>query len=159
MHFLRRWADFVSTEGQGKMRELMGKRINEILIDADEQHYLVFKTDQGDIAYFAEGDCCSESWFYHLLGVDALLGHTVLSVEEVWDGEDPPDEFSRQEVDRLYCVKLVTDSGYADIEFRNSSNGYYGGWLSMIDAAHDDEFVKTRFVPVTEDYIAQLTLA
>jgi hypothetical protein len=142
------------------MNELVGKRINH------EQHYLVFKTDRGDVTYYADGDCCSESWFYHVLGVDALLGHTVLESTEI-DVDDPDDDLSRQEVDHLYCIKLKTDAGYADVEFRNSSNGYYGGELVLVDAPDPygwnkhikDELAKTRFVPVTADYTAQQVAA
>lgn len=30
---------------------------------------------------------------------------------------------------KVYRTTIVTDRGFIDIEYRNSSNGYYGGWL------------------------------
>lgn len=134
------------------MDELVGRTINAIQIDDAEQHYLAFGTDSGRIIYVAEGDCCSESWFYHILGVDNLLGQTVLETESCYLGE-PEDGFSRQESDKLYSIKLRTARGYADIEFRNSSNGYYGGYL---DIYLDEWPSHVRSVQLTSDYTAQL---
>lgn len=134
------------------MNELIGRTINAIQIDDDEQHFLAFDTDNGRIIYMAEGDCCSESWFYHVLGADNLLGQTVLETESYYLGE-PGDGFSRQEEDKLYSIKLRTARGYADVEFRNSSNGYYGGWLDIYLAEWPSS---VRAVQLTGDYTAQL---
>jgi hypothetical protein len=136
------------------MKELVGKTIQAIWIDGDEQGYLSFDTNDGQFRYVAQGDCCSESWFYHILGADALLGHTVTSVVEV-DMPDPTDGFSRQEVDQLYGINIRTDVGMADVEFRNSSNGYYGGWVEFMEDTPIPDSV--RMVQVTEDYTAQLS--
>ena len=131
------------------MNELIGRTIRAVYIDDDDQHYLSFETDAGTVVYVAEGDCCSESWFYHVLGVDNLLGQTVLEVDEIEMGE-PADSYSRQDEDKLYGIKLRTARGYTDIEFRNSSNGYYGGWVEIYSATPD-----ARMVQITEDYTAQ----
>ena len=37
-----------------------------------------------------------------------------------------------QECDEAYGYKLTTDKGYADIVFRNSSNGNYGGSIELL---------------------------
>lgn len=115
------------------MNELIGKKILSVSISHDE-HILAFTTNQGVIAYEAEGDCCSESWFADITGVNALIGATVQSVDEVdLENYDVEDGRSRQEYDQVYGFKLITDKGYADIVFRNSSNGYYGGQISLYD--------------------------
>lgn len=95
-----------------------------------------------DRVYRAEGDCCSESWVADILGVEALRGGTVASVEDspLEEDYDLEDGRCRRECDKVYGYRLVTDKGRADIIFRNSSNGYYGGWLNSIDyrpAGHD----------------------
>lgn len=136
------------------MKELIGSTIQAIWIDGDDQTYLAFDTDRGQFRYVAQGDCCSESWFYHIIGVGALLGHTVTQVEYVKDGDTPEDEYSRQEVDLLYGINIRTDGGMADIEFRNSSNGYYSGWLDFMGKNLIPASV--RMVEVKSDYIAQI---
>ena len=118
---------------------LVGRTIRSVEIDKEEQGYLRLATDSGPVVLIAEGDCCSESWFYQIAGFDALLGHVVRQVEQV-DMGDIDDGKTRQEFDQLYSVKIVTDGGHAEIEFRNSSNGYYGGWLSV-----EDGDVETRW--------------
>jgi hypothetical protein len=114
------------------MKELIGKKIAGLRINAD-QSVLVFDTDQGVIAYDAWGDCCSETWFADITGVSALLGGIVQTADEVsMDGYNVEDGRTRQEYDEAYGVKLTTDKGYADIVFRNSSNGYYGGSIGLL---------------------------
>ncbi len=38
----------------------------------------------------------------------------------------------KSEYDILYGIKVYSDVGVMTIIFRNSSNGYYGGWLDKI---------------------------
>ena len=115
------------------MNKLIGTKINGISVN-DDQSILSFDTDQGEVTYQAWGDCCSESWFADITGVSALLGATVAGVEEVsLDGYNVNDGRCRQEEDSAYGYKITTDKGYADIVFRNSSNGYYGGDIGLID--------------------------
>ena len=114
------------------MKELIGKKITGLRINED-QSVLAFDTDQGVIAYDALGDCCSETWFADITGVSALLGGTVQTAVEVsMDGYNVEDGRTRQEWDEAYGVKLTTENGYADIVFRNSSNGYYGGSIELL---------------------------
>ena len=114
------------------MNELVGKKIICLRINED-QSVLAFETDMGVVAYYAYGDCCSESWFADIAGVSALIGGIVNSVEEVGMNEyNINDGRCRQEEDSAYGYKITTDKGYADIVFRNSSNGYYGGYLELL---------------------------
>jgi hypothetical protein len=48
------------------MKELIGKTIKGIFVNED-QHFLKFATDAGEVVYYAAGDCCSESWFADIL--------------------------------------------------------------------------------------------
>lgn len=143
---------FYAGDYSGALRQLLERRIDAIRIDGDEQHYLAFDTDAGTLCMAALGGCCSESWFYHILGVKALLGHTVTDIEIVKDDADPPDTYSRQEEDKLYGFNIRTTGGMADVEFRNSSNGYYGGWLEAVKSIPPE----VRMIAVTDDYTAQL---
>lgn len=112
------------------MKKLIGKKITGISI-SECHEILAFETDKGAIVYKVEGECCSESWFADITGVCELLrGGTVKTVETIdMDGCDIDDGRGRQVCDEAYGIKLTTDRGYTDIVFRNSSNGWYGGFI------------------------------
>lgn len=124
------------------MRDLVGKVINKIEM-SDDTTVMVFTTDSGEkIAYLTEGDCCSYSWFSHITNLDTLLGQKVNEVVE-------REEFSKEEYEKaekegdyeslaLYGYMLKTNKGTCDIEFRNDSNGYYGGWCERYHSLPDD---------------------
>ena len=130
------------------MKELVGTVVKEVYLDSGTQHYMLFKTDLFDCAFIAEGDCCSESWFSAVAGLENLIGYKVREVVEVTMGS-PADGKSRQECDQLYRITLVTKWGACDIEFRNSSNGYYGGWVSCIGDGVPKDVTMTR---IEEDF-------
>lgn len=131
------------------MKELVGKKIKALSINED-QSMLRFDTDVGPVDFCAFGDCCSESWFADITGVDALIGGLVASADEVgMDGYNVNDGRGRQEEDSAYGYKITTDKGYADVVFRNSSNGYYGGWIEPVEKPSDD-----AMTPITADWRA-----
>lgn len=122
------------------IKQLEGKTINRILVSADEEA-LAFETDQGLVAFSTEGDCCSNSWFSDLTGVDALIGGKVIDAAEIEMPEyNVEDGRTRQEFDSAYGYKVVTDKGRAQIVFRNSSNGYYGGWMAAFSEEITDDW-------------------
>ena len=138
--------------GADKLAPLVGAKLTGASIDDDAQHWLVLHTDAGDMALEAEGDCCSESWFYEITGLADLFGHAITGGETT-PGVDATDDITRQEYDQIYSLTLeAAGAGRADIVFRNSSNGYYGGWLNVHNAAPDD----VRLVPITGDYKADV---
>jgi hypothetical protein len=130
------------------MKELIGKTISGIRVNED-QSVLIFDHPNGTTTgYVAEGDCCSETWFADITGVAALLGGTVAEVEQV-EMEAVEDGRTRQEWDLFYGVKLRTDKGFADIVYRNSSNGYYGGWIHPMPTEYRNDTTK-----ITDDWSA-----
>ena len=116
------------------LSKLVGRRILEVLVSKDRE-YLRLVTDQGPLTYYAEGDCCSSTWIESIDDPQALLG-VVQKVENL----PMPDLGS---VATPYCpypdsvdyygLKITTDAGRAVIDYRNNSNGYYGGWLCEVD--------------------------
>lgn len=127
------------------MEQLIGNRVDRVTL-SDDATIIEFSCPNGRYTYVAEGDCCSESWFNHLSGVGVLLGQTV---REVIQRDEPAIVAgTRQEEDRVYGWTLVTDRGHVDLEMRNSSNGYYGGWASYTHVS--DEPLSGRVV--TEDF-------
>jgi hypothetical protein len=142
------------------VQELIGKTIDTVWVN-DDNTLLVFRCADGqDLAYRAYGDCCSESWFSSLVGLSNLVGHAVTGVyarPEIWGLPS-----ARQEVDILYGYFIATDDArrpdemplltavnamlvgdapdrtrLCEIEFRNASNGYYGGACQLEESYND----------------------
>ena len=133
------------------MKELKNQTIRKIYLDNKGQHYLVFITDERSFVYYVDADCCSESWFADIVGVDSLLNEMVTNVEKVgMDGYNVNDGRGRQEFDQAYGFNLITQKGKTNIVFRNSSNGYYGGWLNYDDNDRYDE--KDDLKEIVKDY-------
>jgi hypothetical protein len=115
---------------------LLGEVIERVFV-SDSDHSLIFRLAGGtEILCSAIGDCCSESWFAEIVGFSALLHHGgVLSVSEAelpfprMHG-DADDDHGRQDHDQIYGLEIRTGGGVALVVFRNSSNGYYGGWIN-----------------------------
>ena len=108
--------------------KLLGTKVEAVMV-SPEGWYLRIDTSAGSFGFFADYDCCSESWFADLTGAEALIGHTITGITEV-DLGDVADDRCRQEYDLAYGFAFTTTGGRADIVLRNSSNGYYGGWVS-----------------------------
>jgi len=142
------WEDGYETYGDVHvMQNLVGRKVSALSI-SDDQTTLVVTHDAGEARYFTDGDCCSETWIADIVGVDRLLGQTVLAVEDV-AMESVEDGRTRQDYDQFYGIKLTTTGGCVDLIYRNSSNGYYGGSLERLK----DEYTG-KLIAITEDYSA-----
>jgi hypothetical protein len=157
------------------MKELVGKTITHIEVSVDGNYYIRFNVENEEpIVYLAEGDCCSESWFAEVLGAYGALSNKFL-VKDVQHMKMPlwavkhvnTDGKCRQDFDEVYGYKLSVDvlttrynrmlntyldfsgNGTVEIIYRNSSNGYYGGWCELCDNPEDQEWIK-----ITEDWSA-----
>lgn len=128
------------------MDRLIGSVVNSVYISEDQQ-IMVFDTSNGIFAYETEADCCSETWFADLVGLQALIGSKITgcveaTVQSVEDGR------SRQDIDTVYGYKIETARGVCDIVFRNSSSGWYGGSICLLDPI----VVKSELTRITEDW-------
>jgi len=106
--------------------DLEGKTINKILIAEDKQAIL-FKCSDGDVKALADADCCSYTWIENIDTPALGFPATVQSVRDLEMGDDIESEDG--DVVTLYGIEIVTDKGAITIDFRNESNGYYGGDL------------------------------
>lgn len=112
---------------QADINKLIGLTVNSLELSSNK-YDLTLKTDKGDVVLFCYADCCSDTWIEHL--ETPKLPATILSVDEKDLSECTPDG-TRQEFDQKYSTILKTSQGDFEIEFRNSSNGYYGGSLEV----------------------------
>lgn len=138
---------------QSDQEALIGASVEAIYISEDR---LVFDTDRGPVGYRVHGDCCSESYFYDFYGVAALIAGGPVTACEAVDlaPGDPgyrPETWEKgvgvltpcaEEIE-VYGYRLTVEHRYfgdvsAVLSFRNSSNGYYGGWMSRTDDTGTD---------------------
>ena len=138
-------ACMVMASGVCAMSKLVGKTIVGVLVNEDET-MLRFQCEDGPVTFAVDGYCCSESWFADLVGYQALIGRPVHGVRkvELAEGKPAPEDAptsdkltaegrTRQMYDALYGYVITTDRGRCTVAFRNSSNGYYGGFLSFTE--------------------------
>lgn len=116
--------------------KLLGATITSIMIAADRLA-IKFVTDKGDIVALADADCCSYTWIENIerpaLGFPALV-QEVRNLDMPALGYDAPSNYYGQgEVLAFYGLEIVTNKGSITIDYRNDSNGYYGGSLDFSD--------------------------
>ncbi len=105
---------------------LIGKTLTGIALSSDKQAIL-FKTTGEDIRVDVYGDCCSYSWVENV----ELPVNGFPAVVTKAGGIDMPDLGNGDaELRQYYGFKIETDKGDIVIDYRNDSNGYYGGSLS-----------------------------
>lgn len=90
------------------------------------------------------GDCCSNTFIESVIEPFALTpGVTIVDVRDILMPYQLYDE-SIHECLKFYGLAIHTTKGIAIIDYRNSSNGYYGGSLELTEVTH-------RFEGVTID--------
>ncbi len=108
------------------MKKLINKTITDITL-SDDNERITFKTTEGDVIADCYAECCSHTWVENLELPALGFPCTVLSEENL----DMPDlgDMPGCEYVEYYGYKIETDKGSIIIDYRNDSNGYYGGSL------------------------------
>ncbi len=133
---------------------LLGHRIQSVSVVNDATIELV--TDKGPIRFDVTGDCCSESWFYRVRGLNKVIGQPVIAIIDTDVSDiDPNDGLCRQDSDEVNGIGLLTPGGTLEIVYRNSSNGYYGG---SIEASKTERATTDIICPVDGDWTYKPTL-
>ena len=100
-----------------------------LAVSWDEDSITFTTQEKGDITARTEGDCCSYSW---IESVELPARGFPCVVQEVREVDLPwPTPDRSFDVLSDYGLRIVTNNGDIDIDYRNDSNGYYGGWLSF----------------------------
>lgn len=127
------------------LKDLEGKTLTRIDWDRDKD-VITFAWDGGQERYGVEGDCCSTSWFDSFEGAADIIGSPIVKVTELdlpdleTDAEDRPictckncnAEYGHGARVAVYGFRIETNEASATLEFRNDSNGYYGGYLRRV---------------------------
>jgi hypothetical protein len=80
----------------------------------------------------AVADCCSSSWFHFFddVPINSIVGKKIKSIETLETIDLPLSNV--QEYDRNYLISIIfEDNSKYNFVLRNSSNGYYDGWLDI----------------------------
>lgn len=105
---------------------LIGKNIVDVKVASDNESML-FVTDQGDkFVARVDADCCSHTWIESIEMPALGLPFTIIACDDL-DMNKEPLENEDYECLQFYGAKITTDRGDLVIDYRNSSNGYYGG--------------------------------
>lgn len=108
------------------MNELVGKMIKAVYLASDKKAIKFDIDGFPPIIARCDGDCCSSTWIENIELPENMIG-TVVSAEDV----AMPDlgDMKDRDVIRYYGFKIQTEKGYCLFDYRNESNGYYGGSL------------------------------
>lgn len=106
--------------------KLIGKTIVGMKI-SEEKDALLFEVEGGgQLMAIVDGDCCSHSWV-EAVELPALgFPFTITAVEDLELNKDPVSDENFEYL-QFYGAKISTDKGDMVIDYRNESNGYYGG--------------------------------
>lgn len=107
----------------------MNNHTGEIIINISvcpSKERLFLHTNKGKHVYYADGDCCSSSWIEHIDDPISFIDAEIIKIIEM---EDPNISEIGGGFIKYYQTCIKTTKGDFHIEYRNSSNGYYGGYL------------------------------
>lgn len=122
--------------------EMIGASVSKAYF---ETGYIVLITDKGNFNSEVEGTCCSHTWIENV-EFPSFVPWIIKNLENI---EDPEVETPCKENDKscncnsdteygheyiqYYGYRITTERGeHLEIDFRNDSNGYYGGYLYWI---------------------------
>lgn len=89
-------------------------------------------TDGTEAEFDVYGDCCSVSWIEHLEVPPDIAGARFYDAYQVDMDEPPGVDWSGHDCLSFYAAHFVTSRGLIIAEFRNDSNGYYGGQMFRV---------------------------
>ena len=116
--------------GHSEFKGMGGKLVQSVTLSDDKTEITFLFKDKSKAIFRTEGDCCSHSWIEYLTVPDDIEGQELISVEDSCIAREDDGGF---DVLQVYNTKFHTAKGDIIIEYRNSSNGYYGGYLIRVD--------------------------
>lgn len=108
---------------------LVGKVLEGVKLSEDKMA-ICFITNEGEIIGRCDADCCSHTWIESLDSTLRRLPALISSCDDIELNAGKDDESGTI---AFYGMRLITDQGELTIDYRNESNGYYGGWMTFPD--------------------------
>ena len=115
-------------------KALVGKTIIDYVISKDRGSITFTLQDAEPVILDAFGDCCSSTWIESIDMDAALKGGVVGTVEDINMpnlGDIATEHCEYPDSIAYYGLKIITNKGHSIIDYRNNSNGYYGGSLEV----------------------------
>lgn len=120
-----------------KFHNLCDRPLKRVSLSKDKSTVTFSFLEGPDAVFGVEGDCCSHSWIEHVEfpgKKSELKDVCIVDVEEVnMDTEEvkDDDDWVTEHI-QTYEARFKTPKGVIVLEYRNSSNGYYGGNIVRI---------------------------
>lgn len=121
-----------------RQNPLVGKTVTAVHL-AEDGGAIRFDVNGGEpIVARADGDCCSHTWIENVQAPENIVGSPIVAVEDVGGAQADTGEQGDDCVS-FYGCKITSGKGSTLIDYRNESNGYYGGSLEwpVPDGEHD----------------------
>jgi hypothetical protein len=132
---MKGWAAGGETKGTTMDKNpLIGKTLTAFELTNDRKAMRFTLADGEQIEALCDADCCSETWVEHVSLPARGFPAVVLDAADL----DMPDlgDMPGRDVVTYYGLKVTTDKGELIVDYRNDSNGYYGGNLSWPGEDH-----------------------
>ncbi len=110
-----------------KINPLVGKVLKDMQLSDDKEVIAFVLSDNTVIKAYCHADCCSYTWIESVMNGESAIGSEILEADNI----EMPDlgDMPERDVVSYYGFKIKTVKGECIIDFRNDSNGYYGGDL------------------------------
>lgn len=116
-----------------KYEDAIGLTIVDLQREGDNLVLLTL-SNEPDIVLTPYGDCCSTTWIESIDLTEPLLYAVIKKIEDI-DMPDGPHvgtiNHPNVDVVSYYGLRITTNKGISVIDYRNDSNGYYGGYLEL----------------------------
>lgn len=110
--------------------------------------YFIITFEKQIVRVDAYGDCCSYSWLEFPENLDKLIGKRITHIETVGIEIGLP-ESNIQEFDQNTLLYIHTEKDDPIMFYlRNSSNGYYGGWIEISCNEHHGPIIPDNLMKI-----------
>lgn len=118
-------------------KKLIGATITSHQLDPNGDYLQLDLADALPIRLIPHGDCCSTTWI-ESIDLPSVLHGRILAIDDIpmpHCGDVGTPKHPSVDCVQYYGLKITTEHGVAVIDYRNDSNGYYGGSISLATVA------------------------
>jgi hypothetical protein len=127
-------------------KKLVGVKVTAFKLDDDHEGADLEGERDGErdgqpvkFRFTVYGDCCSHTWIESVIEESALVGYTITAIDDLElpnnepaNGVDKTTTENYEEEMSFYGLAITTERGKCILDYRNSSNGYYGGSMDIV---------------------------